>query len=178
MRDGANSSFLSVSRRVAQESVSSNLYVCAVGPFWQWSAFQKRLGSLSSRSDNHTLGIFVGRGLKGVRELNELGCHVVELGAYWIVRSHWIARSARKPAVEPSRPVDTVGELSQVAFTTDDLLGQLSRLRQATVAVLQRRRLDRTVVVFHTSDCGPSVRGTSAGKNPAGYFYICNRGEL
>jgi hypothetical protein len=33
------------------------------------------------------------------------------------------------------------------------------------------------VVVFHKHNCGPSVRGTSEG-NPAGDFYVCDKGEL
>jgi hypothetical protein len=86
--------------------------------------------------------------LKGVRELYELGCNFAQLGAHRIVR--W----ARKPAVEPSRRIDSVGEFYQIAFAKDDLLSERSRLRQATFAVLYGWIVNGAVIVFHRHDCG------------------------
>ena len=122
--------------------------ICLRGPFRERSAFEERLGGFSSQGDIYPLGLFVGRTLKGVRELYELGGYIAQLGAHRIVG--W----ARKPAVEPSRPIDSVGEFYQIAFAKDDLLSERSRLRQATFAVLYGWIVNGAVIVFHKHDCG------------------------
>ena len=146
-KSASRSESLSSNSRPALAAQPLHRCICLRGPFRERSAFEERLGGFSSQGDIYTVGLFVGRTLKGVRELYELGGYIAQLGAHRIVR--W----ARKPVVEPSRPIDSVGEFYQIAFAKDDLLSERSRLRQATFAVLYGWIVNGAVIVFHKHDC-------------------------